>query len=406
MSETAFNSFVYDRSAKIPLRKTGAKVIVEFRTSGSYRGEYGFDWIRMGDSGRLGDTWYANIMGNKFVKGNLIVDKTKRVYDRYASYWFKTKRFLIPWKTYGKQAFKYIAPVMTLRKGASAKLTLKVEVKEPAARMVYQCQTPGIFKLNKTSIPKLRKGKHTLPDQLVITCLKEFSKDQEINVYAYDANNTKHLAGKLIVKANDKKHQTTINLAIVRVIFKKTERFPNISSSIVSLKQILGQAYVNVNIKYFFIYLYSEKSKTFFTPKNWINYTYTSNGELYRLLDATILKFYPQLDNFFKIYYIDRYCYVNNDTKVALCGKAYALGSSKAIIFRHGLQDNTASHELLHCIGLPHSFSSLNIDQWGFAFKEKMTDNIMDYSDVPTIATWEYQWEEIHDRVKNFLAGK
>ena len=252
----------------------------------------------------------------------------------------------------------------------------------------------------------MRKGKHTLPDQLVITCLKEFSKDQEINVYAYDANNTKHLAGKLIVKANDKKHQTTINLAIVRVIFKKTERFPNISSSIVSLKQILGQAYVNVNIKYFFIYLYSEKSKTFFTPKNWINYTYTSNGELYRLLDATILKFYPQLDNFFKIYYIDRYCYVNNDTKVALCGKAYALGSSKAIIFRHGLQDNTASHELLHCIGLPHSFSSLNIDQWGFAFKEKMTDNIMDYSDVPTIATWEYQWEEIHDRVKNFLAGK
>ena len=86
MSETAFNSFVYDRSAKIPLRKTGAKVIVEFRTSGSYRGEYGFDWIRMGDSGRLGDTWYANIMGNKFVKGNLIVDKTKKVYDRYASY--------------------------------------------------------------------------------------------------------------------------------------------------------------------------------------------------------------------------------------------------------------------------------------------------------------------------------
>ena len=35
-----------------------------------------------------------------------------------------------------------------------------------------------------------------------------------------------------------------------------------------------------------------------------------------------------------------------------------------------------------------------------------MTDNIMDYSDVPTIATWEYQWEEIHDRVKNFLVGK
>ena len=408
MSETAFNSFVYDRSAKIPLRKTGAKVIVEFRTSGSYQGEYGFDWIRMGDSGRLGDTWYANIMGNKPTSDmmDVIVDKTKRVYDSYALRLFRTKRFLIPWKTQGKHPVMYVAPVMTLRKGAKATLTLKVEIKEPASKVVYKCQTAGIFKLNKTIFPVLGKGTHTLPNELTITCLKEFSKDQEIRVYAYDENEVKHLAGKIIIKANDKKHQTTINLAIIRVIFKKTERFPNISSSIVSLKQILGQAYVNVNIKYFFIYLYSEKSKTFFTPQNWINYTYTSNGELYRLLDATILKFYPQLDNFFKIYYIDRYCYVNNDTKVALCGKAYALGSSKAIIFRHGLQDNTASHELLHCIGLPHSFSSLNIDQWGFAFKEKMTDNIMDYSDVPTIATWEYQWEEIHDRVKNFLAGK
>lgn len=55
MSGKAFNSFVYDLSASVPLSKTGAKVIVQFRTSGSYQGEYGFDWIRMGDSGRPGD---------------------------------------------------------------------------------------------------------------------------------------------------------------------------------------------------------------------------------------------------------------------------------------------------------------------------------------------------------------
>ena len=136
MSETAFNSFVYDRSAKIPLRKTGAKVIVEFRTSGSYQGEYGFDWIRMGDSGRLGDTWYAKIMGNEFTSDrDLIVDKTKRVYDNYASHLFRTKRFVIPWKTYGKHPFMYVVPLMTLRKGASAKLSLKVEVREPAVKV-------------------------------------------------------------------------------------------------------------------------------------------------------------------------------------------------------------------------------------------------------------------------------
>lgn len=108
---------------------------------------------------------------------------------------------------------------MTLRKGASAKLTLKVEVKEPAVKMEYQCQTPGVFQLSKDTVPTLGKGKHTLPDELVVTCLKEFSRDQEIKVYAYDEDNVKHLAGKLIVKANDKKHQKTINVVMVRILF-------------------------------------------------------------------------------------------------------------------------------------------------------------------------------------------
>ena len=250
MSGKAFNSFVYDLSAKVPVQKTGAKVIVQFRTSGSYQGEYGFDWIRMGDSGRPGDTWYANIMGNKHTsKNEVIVDKTKRVYDYYASRMFSTKRFVIPWKTQGKRPFMYISPVMTLRKGASAKLTLKVEVKEPAVKMEYQCQTPGIFQLSKDIVPTLGKGKHTLPDELVVTCLKEFSRDQEIKVYAYDEDNVKHLAGKLIVKANDKKHQKTINVVMVRVLFKETEDEFYISGSKAKLQKIFGQAYVNLNIR-------------------------------------------------------------------------------------------------------------------------------------------------------------
>lgn len=249
MSGKAYNSFVYDMSAKLPVKKTGAKVIVEFRTSGSYTGEYGFDWIRMGDSGRKGDTWYANIMGHKIVNDDVIVDNTKKVYDNYALHLFRTRRFSVSWKKQGKQPFIYIAPLMTLRKGASAKLTLKIEVKEPAVKIVYKPQTPGIFKLSKASIPTLSKGKHTLPDELIITCLKEFSTDQEIRVYAYDSNNMKHLAGKLIIKANDKKHQVNLNVAIISVKFKNEELFPDISSSVRVMKKIYGQAYVNISRK-------------------------------------------------------------------------------------------------------------------------------------------------------------
>ncbi|WP_304061459.1 hypothetical protein [Hoylesella loescheii] len=416
MSGKAFNSFVYDLSAKVPVQKTGAKVIVQFRTSGSYQGEYGFDWIRMGDSGRPGDTWYANIMGDKHTsKNEVIVDKTKRVYDYYASRMFSTKRFVIPWKTQGKRPFMYISPVMTLRKGASAKLTLKVEVKEPAVKMEYQCQTPGIFQLSKDTVPRLGKGKHTLPDEFVVTCLKEFSRDQEIKVYAYDENNVKYLAGKLIVKANDKKHQKTINVAVVRVLFKGKETFPDISGSVTKLRNILGQAYVKIddhtvslNIERA---LTNKETSKYFTPKGWIHSSSLSSGDLYSFLNAELSKKFPQYSNYFKLYYINRKCVDDTSGKeMPLYGKARNLFSLEVIISFNGLNDNTAVHELLHCIGLPHSFSKISVSYFDVAFKKDLTDNIMDYSDmhsgIPTIATWEYQWRAIQNSITHLQAGK
>ena len=416
MSGKAFNSFVYDLSASVPLSKTGAKVIVQFRTSGSYQGEYGFDWIRMGDSGRPGDTWYANIMGNKHTsKNEVIVDKTKRVYDYYASRMFSTKRFVIPWKTQGKRPFMYISPVMTLRKGASAKLTLKVEVKEPAVKMEYQCQTPGIFQLSKDTVPTLGKGKHTLPDELVVTCLKEFSRDQEIKVYAYDENNVKHLAGKLIVKANDKKHQKTINVVMVRVLFKETEDEFYISGSKAKLQKIFGQAYVNLNIRIVNLNieqaLRNKETSKYFTPTRLIHSSSLSSGDLYSFLNAELSKKFPKFNNYFKLYYINRKCVDDTSGKEKqLYGMARDLFSLEVIIPFRGLNDNTAVHELLHCIGLPHSFSNVSVSYFDVAFKKDFTDNIMDYSDmhsgIPTIATWEYQWRAIQNSITHLQAGE
>jgi len=416
MSGKAFNSFVYDLSASVPLSKTGAKVIVQFRTSGSYQGEYGFDWIRMGDSGRPGDTWYANIMGNKHTsKNEVIVDKTKRVYDYYASRMFSTKRFVIPWKTQGKRPFMYISPVMTLRKGASAKLTLKVEVKEPAVKMEYQCQTPGVFQLSKDTVPTLGKGKHTLPDELVVTCLKEFSRDQEIKVYAYDEDNVKHLAGKLIVKANDKKHQKTINVVMVRVLFWRNEKVFSVSSSKTKLQKIFGQAYVNLNIRIVNLNieqrLKNKDVNKYFTRKGWIHSSSLSSGDLYSLLNAELSKKFPEYSNYFKLYYINRPCIDDTSGKeMPLYGMARNLFSLEVIISFNGLNDNTAVHELLHCIGLPHSFSKISVSYFDVAFKNDLTDNIMDYSDmhsgIPTIATWEYQWRAIQNSITHLQAGK
>lgn len=418
MSGKAFNSFVYDLAARVPVQKTGAKVIVQFRTSGSYLGEYGFDWIRMGDSGRRGDTWYADIMGDKFItvivndkkKKLVLVDKTKRVYNAYAFRYFRSRRFSIPWKRQGANPYIYIAPVMTLWKDASAKLSLKVEVKEPAVKIVYQCQTDGIFRLSKESVPTLGKGKHTLPDELVITCLKEFSRDQEIKVYAYDENNVKHLAGKLIVKANDKKHQRTINVVAVQIKFNKIEPVPNTSSSVTKLNKILRQAYVNLNIRNVKLdieqALKNKETSNYFTPDGGIYGSSIINNDLYMFLNAEFSKKFPQYNSYFKLYYINRMCF--DDTsgeEVEIYGKARHLPSLEVIIPFRGLKDNTAAHELLHCIGIPHCFSEENQKRFHVAFKENLTDNIMDYSDInshiPTIATWEFQWNEIQNKLSH-----
>ena len=62
--------------------------------------------------------------------------------------------------------------------------------------------------------------------------------------------------------------------------------------------------------------------------------------------------------------------------------------SHEAIILQRGLKDGTATHESLHCLGIPHSFSERNVLFFEIAFKRNYTDNIMDYSDmygIPTI---------------------
>ena len=44
-----------------------------------------------------------------------------------------------------------------------------------------------------------------------------------------------------------------------------------------------------------------------------------------------------------------------------LYGKAKDMLSHEAIILQRGLKDGTATHESLHCLGIPHSFSERNV---------------------------------------------
>ena len=101
---------------------------VQFRTSESYSGEFGFDWVRFADSNRAGDieeNRYDKIIGTCEEEG----ENFKQDTGRYKQFLFEYKQqYIIPWKkkeaedatlntgiNNGKKTidYLYVVPVMT-----------------------------------------------------------------------------------------------------------------------------------------------------------------------------------------------------------------------------------------------------------------------------------------------------
>ena len=253
----------------------GTKVCVQFRTSESYSGEFGFDWVRFADSGRTGDieeNRYDKIIGSCKGEGKNFKQKTNKYYKFLFEY---KQQYIIPWKKKEAEAAKaatlntgtndgkkstdylYVVPVMTLRQGNSANLVLNIDVNEKAKSFKYEYDTE-LFSLNKTTVKICDKGsyKGENGDTLRITCKKEFSEDKEICLYAYDEQENKSLAGKVIVKANDEKHRYALDVVMVRVKTdlrnnsksKGKQPSENPSRKII-LEKYFSQCYIDANIE-------------------------------------------------------------------------------------------------------------------------------------------------------------
>lgn len=62
----------YGNPSNPPGSEITASLTVEFRPHNNWTGEFSFDWIRLGDTGLSGDTFYKNIVGkNRDAAGNI-----------------------------------------------------------------------------------------------------------------------------------------------------------------------------------------------------------------------------------------------------------------------------------------------------------------------------------------------
>ena len=243
-----------------------AKCIVQFRPRNSWKGKFGFDWFRIGDTNLQGDENYDNLIGQYYDKSPSDITSDK---NRNSNSW--TTFFQVdPQPTrhsgldklkklkalYGEYSYslendasgtpvnkKYYKPVIALFPRivdpADSKKTLESGEAELKILLEFQKVNGNIVKPDKVvfemdntlmdaSHPLVTIDKHTIlkkdlnnKEDIKITCLADFASDKEIKVWAITLDETGKQKTKLfagILKMIAPSKRITKEVVIVRIL--------------------------------------------------------------------------------------------------------------------------------------------------------------------------------------------
>lgn len=393
--------------ANPPEQLIDARCIVLFRPNANWKGEYGFDWFRGGDSGMDTDpNWFGKIVGKHYTDGTYsqIFPNTNswstffkedwKMYDRILHSY---KNYPVVWKKKIKgHVYLYPVPVLTMLKGEKHKFTLKVEVEiAPQKLQIKQKKTnpndSDYFSFNVTDLP-IKKGKYPLENFLEITCTKSFKQDQMIEVLADDKP-----CGWLTVKANDVSVYRHIPIVIINV---KTK-----NHGVIKTGQIVngGETFFKQGLKQAYLFPNNNKIETLPVPLDvtggWglhktdnlfereycdANGIITDTGKTLHLpmlafLDRFLEIQYPgKYTNHYKLYFTaEQYNTVINGRSGFIVQGFSNFNTLHGVYFA-GHDKSTVTHETLHALGLPHTFDGI-ASEAKFTYKAQQTDNLMDY---------------------------
>ena len=387
-----------------PAPEIKAKCVVQFRPYKEWEGEFGFDWIRVSDTGYKGDVWYKNIIGKNRNSAGVIDQSTN-----YAQHIVPdSKEYSKILNSFNKLSVKkelikfYSVPVLTILKGKSAKLIIKIKVLEEPKKLEFKYDSKYFFieGFKNNEIQKKQKGNRTL--NLTIRCLDYFASNQKIDILA-DNN----LCGRLTILKNENTYKANVVFVKVKTNINGVKSTGTVEDGEMNrMKNIMNQMYIESKVEKssvldlsgiltnaWFKFKYSEYSPV--TKNNQIKIT----KDFHSYLDSHF--FGDSSNNKYKNYFR---VYVFKETSGGLNGIAEDIGNGadSALVFPGRISSDpslsSATHEVLHTMGLYHTFDNDS----KYTFTQNRIDNIMDYSHwsgIKRISTSQFQWDIIHKRL-------
>ncbi len=430
-----------------PAPEIKAKCIVHFRPKDGWKGEeYGFDWMRLGETSNFGDVNYEDIVTKQytdntftklerdintytgsFKKSSTLYTKLRQVYGVYDIPWKKKadgspENYFCSWLSLYPSQIKDKSGSLVASnfKNTQAVLSLIVEVEEEPETLKFKENKQ--FKISPMEITPKTKGKHTLKDFVTIECLEEFSTDQVIEIEAMkkdsEGKEVIGVVGRLKVWANHAARRKKTKFLIIEVQTNSSS-VANSTGQKELFENYLRQALIEADVETVSInastdthfqaggrYVIGGKIAAYYHPASNAPTGFVDlQTYVYSLLKQQ-LKANKQPENKYNNHYIAIYLGENggyadrSNTVNGLNGYS----SGKFVVLFPGKNDQTAAHEFLHSFALPHSFTNSEADAKAeFTYEYAKTENIMDYShriSKPRYNLWKWQWVIANNNTK------
>lgn len=306
---------------------------------------------------------------------------------------------------------------MTIMEGQSVELQIHLTVLSKVSKIKFSFDnekaiSENFFSISPSEIispPVL--GKIDLSYKITIQCLKPFAKELRLEARAYSHNDLKvnqhdtnaiifpQLCGAIKLLPNDISHQRKISVVFISV---KTNISgmplmgiaPSSTAEVDILKKYLGQAYVKADVITETLDLIDSLTQK--TDNRYLSCCQQINGQYIgvdyskrnELQEFLLIKTPNKYEHYFKIFFIPDRCPGLN---------GFSSGDKFTVCFSTALAE-TPSHELLHSLGLPHTFDG-STSRAKYIYQDGKTDNIMDYSHfvgVSRHSLFHWQWKAIN----------